>query len=145
MIETTLALTVFLPKPNAPSVSTANETVMQQGSSLGSTSSPSVYSLSPLPRAHQMSASRPLAAKQNEIPATFVNDIPPGPDLHSLLQQVQKIDDSPPSNSVHPLSEFGRDILARQSGLQDSLGVVLNKTRVPRWSHLMGTAEEVQF
>ncbi|KAJ2892212.1 hypothetical protein MKZ38_010131 [Zalerion maritima] len=80
----------------------------------------------------------------------------------SLLQRVQKLESSSsptvpgpgqaaapasasrPGNhsvNVNDLSSTGRDILTRQSGLQHSQ-VVLDKSRVLRWSHWLGTAKE---
>lgn len=59
------------------------------------------------------------------------------------MQQAQTLPESTASNPLHALSESGRDILTRQSGLQDSQ-ITLNKTRTLRWSHWLGTAPEVQ-
>ncbi|OIW29326.1 hypothetical protein CONLIGDRAFT_615196 [Coniochaeta ligniaria NRRL 30616] len=63
------------------------------------------------------------------------------PDLRDLFKRVQKLEESSASNPIHGLSQTGRDILARQCGLQDSQ-IILNKTRILRWSHWMGTAQE---
>ncbi|KAJ4242889.1 hypothetical protein NW757_011784 [Fusarium falciforme] len=63
--------------------------------------------------------------------------------IHDLLLRVQRLEDSSASNPLRGLSETGRTILARQSGLQNSQ-VILNKTRILRWSHWMGTAPEFQ-
>ncbi|EEU36577.1 uncharacterized protein NECHADRAFT_14180, partial [Fusarium vanettenii 77-13-4] len=61
--------------------------------------------------------------------------------IHDLLRRVQILEDSSTSNPLRGLSETGRTILARQAGLQNSQ-VILNKTRILRWSHWMGTAPE---
>lgn len=45
-------------------------------------------------------------------------------------------------NLIESLSETGRHILARQSGLGDA-DAVLNKTRILRWSNWVGAAKEV--
>ncbi|RSL73040.1 hypothetical protein CEP53_000811 [Fusarium sp. AF-6] len=65
------------------------------------------------------------------------------PRLRDLLLRVQKLENSSASNPLRGLSETGRTILARQSGLQNSQ-VILNKTRILRWSHWMGTAPEFE-
>jgi len=66
------------------------------------------------------------------------------PDLRDLLRRVQKLEESASSNHIHGLSETRREILARQSGLQDTQ-IVLKKTRILRWSDWMGTSQEVLF
>ncbi|RSL58413.1 hypothetical protein CEP54_007839 [Fusarium duplospermum] len=63
--------------------------------------------------------------------------------IRDLLLRVQKLENSSASNPLRGLSETGRTILARQSGLQNSQ-VILNKTRILRWSHWMGTAPEFE-
>ena len=67
-----------------------------------------------------------------------------GPDLRDLLQRVQKLEQSSASSPIQGLSETGTggNILALQSGLQDAQ-ITLNKTRILRWSHWMGAAQEV--
>jgi hypothetical protein len=57
-------------------------------------------------------------------------------------QRVQTLDKSSASSPIHGLTETGRDILARQLGLKNSQ-ILLNKTRMLRWSHSMGMAQEV--
>ncbi|KAJ4322873.1 hypothetical protein N0V84_004637 [Fusarium piperis] len=63
--------------------------------------------------------------------------------IYDLLLRVQRLEDSSASNPLRGLSETGRTILARQSGLQNSQ-VILNKTRILRWSHWMGKAPEFE-
>lgn len=63
-------------------------------------------------------------------------------DLGDLVKRVQKLEASSASSPIHGLSETNRDILAQQSGLQDS-HTILNKTRILGWSHWMGTSKEV--
>ena len=63
-------------------------------------------------------------------------------DVGDLLKRVQKLEVSSASNPIHGLSETNRDILAQQSGLQDS-HTILNKTRILGWSQWMGTSKEV--
>ncbi|KAF2475088.1 uncharacterized protein BDR25DRAFT_253900 [Lindgomyces ingoldianus] len=132
----------------------------QQGSSWGSNLSPSPCAPSP------SAPTRPIteysnhlyfprvavatdAAGQSDSPNTFGrNDIrsrdralDTEPDLRDVLRRIQKLEESSASGPIRVLSENGRDILARQSGLQNSQ-IVLNKTRILRWSHWMGTAQE---
>jgi hypothetical protein len=65
------------------------------------------------------------------------------PSVQDLLQRIQRLEQTTSAqNPLNGLSETGRDILERQAGLQSSQ-VVLNKTRILRWSHWMGTAPEV--
>jgi hypothetical protein len=64
------------------------------------------------------------------------------PDFQKLVQRVQRLEQVSVSSPLSGLAETGRDILERQAGLQDSQ-IVLNKTRILRWSHWMGTAQEV--
>ena len=66
----------------------------------------------------------------------------PEPDLQNLLLRVQRLENSGTSEHAHGLSETGRNILARQSGLKRSQ-IMLNKSRTLTWSHWMGTAQEV--
>lgn len=69
-------------------------------------------------------------------------DSPGHSDLRNLVKRVQKLEESSASNPIYGLSETNRDILAQQSGLQDS-HTILNKTRILGWSHWMGTSKEV--
>ena len=127
----------------------------QHGTSWGSTASPSAHAPSPLVQAHQISTNGSItdsgihppgprvtaataAAGQNHIPNTQDAE----PDLRDLLQRIQKLEESSSSSPTRDLSQNGRDLLARQSGLKDSQ-VILNKTRILRWTHWLGTAEEV--
>ncbi|KAM5357881.1 hypothetical protein ACJZ2D_015828 [Fusarium nematophilum] len=66
-------------------------------------------------------------------------------DLGDLSTRVKKLEESASCTPTQAqgLAETGRNILARQSGLQDSQ-IVLNKTRILRWSHWMGTAPEFE-
>jgi hypothetical protein len=63
------------------------------------------------------------------------------PDIQDLLQRVKKLEGSAANNPLNALSETTQDILARQSGLRDSQ-TMLDKSRIVRWSHWMGTAPE---
>lgn len=91
------------------------------------------------------------AAGQNDTPNPPVrHDVRPSNraqdldlDLRDILQRIQKLEESSASNPIHGQFETGRDIPARQSGLLNTQ-IILNKTRILRWSHWMGTAPEVQ-
>ncbi|KAM4058866.1 fungal zn(2)-Cys(6) binuclear cluster domain-containing protein [Hirsutella rhossiliensis] len=52
--------------------------------------------------------------------------------------RVQRLEKSSASHPVDALAEIGREVLAPWSRLQDSQ-VILNKTRILRWSHWFGT------
>lgn len=93
------------------------------------------------PAAEQLGSSRLSANGKNgeNTPASSHDE---EARIHDLLLRVQRLEDSSASNPLRSLSETGRTILARQSGLQNSQ-VILNKTRILRWSHWMGTAPEV--
>lgn len=149
----------------------SNESVLrqqpQQGSASGSTSSPWANAHSPLTQTRQTSAnglsvecdthaSRPgivAAAGQNDTPDTSTfgrNKLPPPnrtqyveADFRDLLQRVRKLEGSAASSPMYGSSETGRDLLVRQSNLQDAQ-ISVSKTRVLRWSHWMGAAPEVQ-
>lgn len=143
----------------------------QSGNVPVSALSPSVYESSPSARPREVSRDRPATEShseprvsgvlraaaatptgQNEAPGSSKgNDIPPSnppkdtePDLRQIFQRLQKLEASASSvpSPIHDLAETGRDILARQTGLNDSQ-VILNKTRMLGWSHLMGIAQEV--
>ncbi|KAF2094645.1 FAD/NAD(P)-binding domain-containing protein [Rhizodiscina lignyota] len=137
----------------------------QQANSGDSITSPSVHAPSPLPRTQQVSTNGSIAeygshpsvtvaapapiGVQNATPSSLgrddiqrpnlVHDVEP--DLRNVPQRAQRLADTSASNPIHELFENGRDILARQSGLQDSQ-IMLYKTRILRWSHWMGTAPE---
>lgn len=66
------------------------------------------------------------------------------PHLWNLLQRGGRPGETSASSPIQGLSETGRQILARQSGLQESQ-VVLNKTRILGWSHWMVSAPEVNL
>ena len=89
----------------------------------------------------QLGSSRPSVNGKNDAntPASSHDE---EARIHDLLLRVQRLEDSSASNPLRGLSETGRTILARQAGLQNSQ-VSLNKTRILRWSHWMGTAPEV--
>jgi hypothetical protein len=65
-------------------------------------------------------------------------------DVQQLIHRVQRLEQASVTSPLGGLAETGRDILERQAGLQDSQ-IVLNKTRILRWSHWMGTAQEVRL
>ncbi|KAI1075965.1 hypothetical protein F5B20DRAFT_573085 [Whalleya microplaca] len=138
----------------------------QQGNIWGSASSPSAAAPSPLAQAQQVNTNTFVTEHGNRYPsgppvipatATGQDDTPETlqhsdirssnpaqatePNLRDLLQRVQKLEESSSSRPSHWLSDTGRDLLERRSGLQDSQ-IILNKTRVLRWSHLMGSAQE---
>ncbi|KAF2493579.1 hypothetical protein BU16DRAFT_83911 [Lophium mytilinum] len=144
----------------------SNKPVVQPGGSLGSSPSPSIYATSSVARVQRNSTNRPTtvhgdfppelqatataaaAARQNDTPDTYglkqgirnrAQD--EGPNLRDLLQRVQILEQSSASSPIHGLAETGRNILTRQSGLQDSQ-IILNKTRIFTWSHWMGMAQE---
>lgn len=134
----------------------------QHDSALGSTATSEAYAPSPLAQdqGQRYGSSAPLTELNypNHLsgPQAAESDPTLGPadirspnldlniqsDLWNILRKVQKPGESSPSNSIHELSENGRDILARQAGLQESQ-VILNKTRMLSWSHWMGVAQEV--
>jgi hypothetical protein len=134
----------------------------------GSVSSPSAYAASTSTQTQQASRNKPHTDFRNLPAAPKVttaastagqNDSPDVPgagenrpanrsqngeaDVHAMLWQKQTLGKSSASSLVHQLSETGRDILARQAGLQDSQ-VILNKTRTPRSSHWVGASHEVR-
>ncbi|KIX10698.1 uncharacterized protein Z518_01782 [Rhinocladiella mackenziei CBS 650.93] len=137
---------------------------IQQGNfSGGSTSSPSTAH-SPFIQTLPMSTSRsvadynhqglwpkiPTAARErHDHQKMFVSgSIPPldraqdtEPNLRDMLRRIRNLEESSASNPMHGLIETGRHILESHSGLQDSQ-IFLNKTRIFRWSHWLGTAPE---
>jgi hypothetical protein len=64
--------------------------------------------------------------------------------IRDLLQQVQKLEQFSLPSSEHRLAETPRDIVAQQFGLQGSQ-LILMKSRIMRWSHLMFMAKEVRL
>jgi hypothetical protein len=64
------------------------------------------------------------------------------PDVRNLLQRLQKLEASSAADSTFKLVETGSDKIARLCGLQNS-PIILNKTRILRWSHWLGTGQEV--
>lgn len=64
--------------------------------------------------------------------------------VQCLFQRVLKLEEVLDSSPTSGLSQRGQSMLTSQSGLQDSQ-IILNKTRIMRWSHWMGTAREVKF
>jgi hypothetical protein len=64
------------------------------------------------------------------------------PDLLNILQRVERLEAASLPYPIHGTSETGHDVLVRQCGLQDSQ-IFLNKTRILRWSHWIGTGKEV--
>ena len=77
--------------------------------------------------------------RNDTLPANGASE---GGPLQALLERVQLLEESLKCNPVHGLSETGRDIFTRHSRLRDPQ-ITLNKTRILRWSHWMGTAKEV--
>jgi hypothetical protein len=65
-------------------------------------------------------------------------------DVEQLIHRVQRLEQASATSPLGGLAETGRDILEKQAGLKDSQ-IVLNKTRILRWSHWMGTAQEVRL
>lgn len=66
------------------------------------------------------------------------------PTLHDIVQRLQRLEQGQEAHSLRDVAETGRDILADQSRLLGSY-VVLNKSKVVRWSFRMGTAKQVRF
>ena len=64
-------------------------------------------------------------------------------DFRHLLQRVRKLEASSASNSTHPPSDTSRDILSLQSGPVQDAQILLNKTRVLRWSFWTGMSQDV--
>ncbi|RSM02399.1 hypothetical protein CEP52_008014 [Fusarium oligoseptatum] len=95
-----------------------------------------------VPATEQLGTSR-LSTNGRNDENTPISSHNEEPRLRDLLLRVQKLENSSASNPLRGLSETGRTILARQSGLQNSQ-VILNKTRILRWSHWMGTAPEFE-
>ncbi|EHK17883.1 uncharacterized protein TRIVIDRAFT_44566 [Trichoderma virens Gv29-8] len=73
---------------------------------------------------------------QNPSRSRFVD-----PELHHLRERVQRLERSLVHVPVHDLSQAGRDVLAGESGMPDAR-IILNKTRIMRWSHWVGIAKE---
>jgi hypothetical protein len=65
-------------------------------------------------------------------------------DYGDLSRPIPQPEASSVPEPMFGFSETARQILARQSGLQDSQ-IILNKTRILRWSHWMGMAQEVKY
>ncbi|KAK5196206.1 hypothetical protein LTR99_004995 [Exophiala xenobiotica] len=92
-------------------------------------------------------AASPQQPRDDNLHATSRSDNRPqlasneSPDLQDLLQRIKKLEGSAANNPLNALSETTQDILARQSGLRDSQ-TMLDKSRIVRWSHWMGTAPE---
>lgn len=92
-----------------------------------------------------------LTPEQNDMSTTpaaneIQNPTYPGfvdPELRDLRKRVQRLERSLVHVPVHDMSQAGRDILAGESGLPDA-SIILNKTRIMRWSHWVGIAKEVQ-
>ncbi|KAL6872756.1 hypothetical protein J3F83DRAFT_730897 [Trichoderma novae-zelandiae] len=63
------------------------------------------------------------------------------PELHDVRGRVRRLERSLVHVPVHDLSQAGRDVLAGESGLPDAR-IILNKTRIMRWSHWVGIAKE---
>lgn len=103
----------------------------QRGSSLGST---------PAPSAPRDDSPNILISKDIHPPTRTQNTNSEIPDV---LQRVQNGRRSSASSSVHELSENVGDVLTPPFGLQNSQ-IILNKTRMLRWSHFVGTANEVK-
>ncbi|KAJ9642687.1 hypothetical protein H2204_002335 [Knufia peltigerae] len=61
--------------------------------------------------------------------------------LQSLLQRIRKLEQASTIGSAHALSETAQDIIASRSGLSESQ-TILDKSRMLRWSHWLGTAPE---
>ncbi|KAL6886163.1 hypothetical protein HDV57DRAFT_379159 [Trichoderma longibrachiatum] len=64
------------------------------------------------------------------------------PELHNLRGRVQRLERSLVYVPVHDLPQVGRDMLAGEPGLPNAR-LILNKTRIMRWSHWVGIAKEV--
>ncbi|PKS06059.1 hypothetical protein jhhlp_007893 [Lomentospora prolificans] len=64
-------------------------------------------------------------------------------DFRHLLQRVRKLEASSASNSTHPPSDTSRDILSLQSGPVQDAQILLNKTRVLRWSFWTGMSQDL--
>ena len=80
-----------------------------------------------------------IRRRNDTLPSSSASE---GEPLQALLDRVQLLEESLKFDPVHGLSETGRDIFTRHSRLRDPQ-ITLNKTRVLRWSHWMGTAKEV--
>ncbi|EAU37680.1 predicted protein [Aspergillus terreus NIH2624] len=65
------------------------------------------------------------------------------PTLHDIAQRLQRLEQGQAAHCLPDVAETGRDILADQSRLLGSY-VVLNKSKVVRWSFRMGTAKQFQ-
>ncbi|OJD34085.1 c6 zinc finger domain-containing protein [Diplodia corticola] len=91
----------------------------------------------------QLSGSRVVAAAAGQddtltdIGNDARNDTPP----RAPTSEAEPVQQPTASSPIKALTETGRDILERQSGLQDSQ-ITLNKTRTLRWSNWLGTAPE---
>lgn len=136
---------------------------LQQGSSWNSAASPLAEASLPFAQAQLISTNGPILEHMNNtqgpqvtaVAAAGQNDglghdhIEPlkhaqndEPDVRDLLRRVRRLEESSAASPNLGLTETGRDILAQQSGLQVSQ-IILNKTRILRWTHWMGMAQEV--
>ncbi|KAM6485734.1 hypothetical protein HDV62DRAFT_259333 [Trichoderma sp. SZMC 28011] len=75
---------------------------------------------------------------QNPTRPRFVD-----PELHHLRERVRRLERSLVHVPVHDISQAGRDVLAGESGQPDAQ-IILNKTRIMRWSHWVGIAKEFE-
>ncbi|KAH8884071.1 hypothetical protein GQ53DRAFT_731238 [Thozetella sp. PMI_491] len=108
------------------------------------TPSPPGRAASPSP-AQKISAREPTGESGQSPPrqpAAVASGIPEA-DIRNLLQQIQRLRASTPSKPLRSSDETNRDPAERQSSLQASQ-IVMNKTRLLRWSHLMGNAKELR-
>lgn len=78
------------------------------------------------------------SAESSTAPAADEIQIPNRPRL--LNPELQDLRGRVP---VHDLSQAGRDMLTGEPGLPDAR-IILNKTRIMRWSHWVGIAKEVR-
>ncbi|TFB00258.1 hypothetical protein CCMA1212_007629 [Trichoderma ghanense] len=78
------------------------------------------------------------AANEIEIPN---RSRPVDPELRDLRGRVHRLERSMIHVPVHDLSQADRDMLAGEAGLPDAR-IILNKTRIMRWSHWVGIAKE---
>lgn len=139
------------PQDRAHQISTNRAIVQEDTRSSLPQDTPTVSTAPSAPAARAAFAAAAVAAGQTDIPnALGRNNIRPTSrtqDGESNLQESphrgDNIEQAAPSNPFQGLSETGRNIVTRQSGIQNSQ-IVLNKTRLLRWSDWMGMAREVQ-
>ncbi|KAH0526900.1 hypothetical protein TsFJ059_010170 [Trichoderma semiorbis] len=114
--------------------STSNRTTSDHGGRENETLNAAASTLGP----NDLSNTPGANEIQNPTRPRFVD-----PELHHLRERVRRLERSLVHVPVHDISQAGRDVLAGESGMPDAQ-IILNKTRIMRWSHWVGIAKEFE-